>query len=44
MNLLMRFYDIDSGKIMISNQNLGEIVRGTLRKNVVIVLQDTVLF
>ena len=42
MNLLMRFYDIDSGKIMISN--LGEIARGTLRKNVVIVLQDTVLF
>ena len=35
---------IDSGKIMISNQNLGEIARGTLRKNVVIVLQDTVLF
>lgn len=44
MNLLMRFYDIDSGKIMIRNQNLGEIARGTLRKNVVIVLQDTVLF
>lgn len=44
MNLLMRFYDIDSGKIMISNQNLGEIARVTLRKNVVIVLQDTVLF
>ena len=42
MNLLMRFYDIDSGTIMISNQNLGEIARGTLRKNVVIVLQDTV--
>ena len=42
--LLMRFYDIDSGKIMISNQNLGEIARGTLRKNVAIVLQDTVLF
>lgn len=44
MNLLMRFYDIDSRKIMISNQNLGEIARGTLRKNVAIVLQDTVLF
>ena len=44
INLLMRFYDIDSGKIMISNQNLGEIARETLRKNVAIVLQDTVLF
>ena len=29
---------------MISNQNLGEIARETLRKNVAIVLQDTVLF
>ena len=44
VNLLMRFYDIDSVKIMISNQNLGEIARETLRKNVAIVLQDTVLF
>lgn len=44
VNLLMRFYDNDSGKIMISNQNLGEIARETLRKNVAIVLQDTVLF
>ena len=44
MNLLMRFYDIDSGKIMISNQNLGAIARGTLRKNVVMVVQDAVLF
>ncbi len=44
VNLLMRFYDIDSGKIMISNQDFGEIASGTLRKNVAIVLQDTVLF
>ena len=33
VNLLMRFYDIDSGKIMISNQDFGEIASGTLRKN-----------
>ena len=44
MNLLMRFYDIDSGKIMISNQIHGVIARVTLRKNVVIVFQYTVLF
>ena len=30
VNLLMRFYDIDSGKIMISNQDFGEIASGTL--------------
>ena len=28
VNLLMRFYDIDSGKIMISNQDFGEIASG----------------
>ncbi len=44
VNLLMRFYDIDSGKIMINKQNLDTIARGSLRKNVAIVLQDTVLF
>ena len=44
VNLLMRFYDIDSGKIMISNQNLGEMQEEHSEKNVVIVLQDTVLF
>ena len=32
VNLLMRFYDIDSGKIMISNQNLGVIARGHFEK------------
>lgn len=32
VNLLMRFYDIDSGKIMIDNQNLGVIARGHFEK------------
>ena len=40
----MRFYDIDSGQIMINNQNIKEIARSDLRKNVAIVLQDTILF
>ncbi|MGN0164427.1 MAG: ABC transporter ATP-binding protein [Candidatus Ornithomonoglobus sp.] len=44
VNLLMRFYDIDSGEILINNQNLREVSRDSLRKNVAIVLQDTVLF
>ena len=44
VNLLMRFYDIDSGEICINGQNLQDIARDSLRRNVAIVLQDTVLF
>lgn len=44
VNLLMRFYDIDSGEILIDGQNIAEVSRDSLRKNVAIVLQDTVLF
>lgn len=44
VNLLMRFYDIDSGNIFINQQNIKDISRDSLRKNVAIVLQDTVLF
>lgn len=44
VNLLMRFYDIDSGEILINKQNIKDISRDDLRKNVAIVLQDTVLF
>ena len=43
-NLLMRFYDIDSGEILINGQDIKYISRDSLRKNVAIVLQDTVLF
>lgn len=44
VNLLMKFYDIDRGEILIGKQNLNSISRGTIRRNVAIVLQDTVLF
>ena len=44
VNLLMRFYDIDSGEIFVNRQNIRDISRDDLRKNVAIVLQDTVLF
>lgn len=43
-NLLMRFYDIDSGDIFINGQNIKEISRDSLRKDAAIVLQDTALF
>ena len=44
VNLLMRFYDIDSGDIRIDGQRLADVARGSLRRDVAIVLQDTVLF
>ncbi|MGN1195313.1 MAG: ABC transporter ATP-binding protein, partial [Acutalibacteraceae bacterium] len=44
VNLLMRFYDINSGEITINGQNIQDIARKSLRQNVAIVLQDTVLF
>lgn len=44
VNLLMRFYDADSGSIRIDGQDISTISRQELRKNVAIVLQDTVLF
>jgi ATP-binding cassette subfamily B multidrug efflux pump len=44
VNLLMRFYDIDSGSIKIDGVNIKDIDCENLRKNTAIVLQDTVLF
>ncbi len=44
VNLLMRFYDIDSGSIKIDGVNIKDIDCKNLRKNTAIVLQDTVLF
>ena len=44
VNLLMRFYDIDRGMIAINGQNIADVSRESLRKEVAIVLQDTVLF
>ena len=44
VNLLMRFYHIDSGEILIDGKNIYDIKRDELRKNIAIVLQDTVLF
>ena len=44
VNLLTRFYDVDSGKILIDGIDIRNIKRSALRSLLGIVLQDTYLF
>lgn len=41
INLLMRFYDVNSGKISVSGHDIKEMTRHSLRKNYGMVLQET---
>ena len=41
INLLMRFYDTNEGKILVDGQEVRDVTRGSLRKNFGMVLQDT---
>lgn len=42
--LLFRFYDVDSGAILIDGQDIREVTQSSLRASIGIVPQDTVLF
>ncbi|PIF05671.1 MAG: ABC transporter ATP-binding protein [Draconibacterium sp.] len=42
--LAARFWDVDSGKILLGNQDISEIEPETLLKNYSVVFQDVVLF
>lgn len=44
VNLLMRFYDLDSGRILLDGVDIASLDRGALRDNIGMVLQDTWLF
>lgn len=44
INLLMRFYDVDGGKIFIDGKEIRDITRDSLREAFTMVLQDTWLF
>ena len=43
-NLINRFYDIDSGQILMDGFPITQIARDSLRRNIAMVLQDTHLF
>jgi ATP-binding cassette subfamily B protein len=42
--ILYRFYDIQSGQVLIDGQDIRDVTQNSLRKNIGIVPQDTVLF
>lgn len=44
INLLMRFYDVDSGEISVSGEPIKALTRKSLRRSYGMVLQDTWLF
>ena len=44
INLLMRFYDVDSGCIYVDGKDIRQLTRASLRKAFTMVLQDTWLF
>ncbi|NLN05880.1 MAG: ABC transporter ATP-binding protein [Clostridiaceae bacterium] len=44
INLLMRFYDVDDGVILVDGVPVEDITRASLRKSYAMVLQDTWLF
>ncbi|MBM6778289.1 ABC transporter ATP-binding protein [Collinsella tanakaei] len=44
INLLLRFYDVDAGTIMIDGHDTTDITRASLRRSFGMVLQDTWLF
>lgn len=41
INLLMRFYDVDSGRIVVSGKDVMDVTRDSLRNNYGMVLQET---
>ena len=44
INLLMRFYDVDSGQVLVDGQDIRSLTRSSLRRAYSMVLQDTWLF
>ncbi len=43
VNLLLRFFDVESGRILIDGQDISQVTQETLRANIAMVTQDTSL-
>ena len=44
MNLLLRLFDLTSGRILIDGQDIANVTQGSLRSQISVVSQDTTLF
>jgi ATP-binding cassette subfamily B protein len=44
VNLILRFYDIQSGQILIDNQNVADVTQDSLREQIAMIPQDPTLF
>lgn len=44
VNLLLRFYDLKAGKILIDGQNIQQVTQDSLRNNIAMIPQDPSLF
>ncbi len=44
INLLMRYFTCDSGEILIDGQNINQVTQETLRQQIAVIPQDTMLF
>ena len=42
-NVLLRFYDLESGSVKIGDQNIADVTQDSLRENIGVVTQDTSL-
>ena len=44
VNLILRFFEVESGAIMIDQQNINEVTQASLRENIAFIPQDVSLF
>lgn len=44
VNLILRFYDVQSGSIMIDHQNIADVTQDSLRSHIAMIPQDPALF
>ncbi len=43
MNILLRLYDVDGGKVLIDGQDISQVTQESLRRQIAVVTQDTSL-
>lgn len=44
VNLILRYFDVDGGRILIDNQDIKKVTQDSLREQIALIPQDTTLF